>query len=135
MKKTNTFTNIAMFVLFAAMLVYLGVYLFRSTQQSYATAPAVLVTVSESGQASGIVVREEQVIASDKEFLSLSVDDGKEVARGGEILRVFRKNEFRAVNEHSCDGFEPLVLLTARESGERARRAFRARRNVAAIFL
>ena len=74
-----------MFVLFAAMLVYLGVYLFRSTQQSYATAPAVLVTVSESGQASGIVVREEQVIASDKEFLSLSVDDGKEVARGGEI--------------------------------------------------
>ena len=85
MKKTNTFTNIAMFVLFAAMLVYLGVYLFRSTQQSYATAPAVLVTVSESGQASGIVVREEQVITSDKEFLSLSVDDGKEVARGGEI--------------------------------------------------
>lgn len=85
MKKTNTFTNIAMFVLFAAMLVYLGVYLFRSTQQSYATAPAVLVTVSESGQASGIVVREEQVIVSDKEFLSLSVDDGKEVARGGEI--------------------------------------------------
>ena len=74
-----------MFVLFAAMLVYLGVYLFRSTQQSYATAPAVLVTVSESGQASGIVVREEQVIASDKEFLSLSVDDGKEVARSGEI--------------------------------------------------
>ena len=64
MKKTNTFTNIAMFVLFAAMLVYLGVYLFRSTQQSYATAPAVLVTVSESGQASGIVVREEQVIES-----------------------------------------------------------------------
>ena len=50
MKKTNTFTNIAMFVLFAAMLVYLGVYLFRSTQQSYATAPAVLVTVSEGGQ-------------------------------------------------------------------------------------
>ena len=49
MKKTNTFTNIAMFVLFVAMLVYLGVYLFRSTQQSYATAPAVLVTVSESG--------------------------------------------------------------------------------------
>ena len=85
MKKTNTFTNIAMFVLFAAMLVYLGVYLFRSTQQSYATAPAVLVTVSESGQASGIVVREEQVIASDKEFLSLSVDDGKEVASGCEI--------------------------------------------------
>ena len=74
MKKTNTFTNIAMLVLFAAMAVYLGVYLFRSTQQSYSTAPAVLVTVSEGGQASGIVVREEQVIASDKEFLSLSVD-------------------------------------------------------------
>ena len=85
MKKTNTFTNIAMFVLFAAMAVYLGVYLFRSTQQSYSTAPAVLVTVSEGGQASGIVVREEQIIASDKEFLSLSVDDGKQVAKGGEI--------------------------------------------------
>ena len=51
LKKTNTFTNIAMLVLFAAMAVYLGVYLFRSTQQSYSTAPAVLVTVSEGGQA------------------------------------------------------------------------------------
>ena len=38
-----------MLVLFAAMAVYLGVYLFRSTQQSYSTAPAVLVTVSEGG--------------------------------------------------------------------------------------
>lgn len=86
MKKTNTFTNIAMFVLFAAMAVYLGVYLFRSTQQSYSTAPAVLVTVSEGGQASGIGrAAEEQIIASDKEFLSLSVDDGKQVARDGEI--------------------------------------------------
>ena len=37
------------------MLVYLGVYLFRSTQQSYATAPAVLVTVSESGQALSLI--------------------------------------------------------------------------------
>ena len=55
MKKTNTFTNIAMFVLFAAMLVYLGVYLFRSTQQSYATAPAVRGRSSVGGYSGAAV--------------------------------------------------------------------------------
>ena len=66
MKKTNNIINIAMVVLFAAMLIYLGVYIFHSTQQGYVTAPAVVVTVNESGQASGCVVREEQLLTSDK---------------------------------------------------------------------
>ena len=82
MKKTNTIINIAMVVLFAAMLIYLGVYIFHSTQQGYVTAPAVVVTVNESGQASGCVVREEQLLTSDKAYVSVSVDDGSEVARG-----------------------------------------------------
>lgn len=85
MKKTNTVINIAMAVLFAAMLVYLGVYIFKSTQEGYVTAPAVVITVNESGQASGCVVREEQLVSSDKEYISISVDDGSEVARGGEV--------------------------------------------------
>lgn len=85
MKKTNTVINIAMVVLFAAMLVYLGVYIFKSTQEGYVTAPAVVVTVNESGQASGCVVREEQLVSSNKEYISISVDDGSEVARGGEV--------------------------------------------------
>lgn len=85
MKKTNTVINIAMVVLFAAMLIYLGVYIFRSTQQGYVTAPAVVVTVNESGQASGIVVREERLLSSDKAYVSISVDDGSEVARGSEV--------------------------------------------------
>lgn len=85
MKKTNTTINIAMAVLFAAMALYLGVYIFQSTQQSYVTAPAVVVTVNESGQASGCVVREEQLLTSDREYISFSVDNGKEVARGGEV--------------------------------------------------
>lgn len=85
MKKTNTVINIAMAVLFVAMLVYLGVYIFQSTQEGYVTAPAVVVTVNESGQASGCVVREEQLVSSNKEYISISVDDGSEVACGGEI--------------------------------------------------
>lgn len=85
MKKTNTVINIAMVVLFAAMLVYLGVSVFKSTQERYVTAPAVVVTVNESGQATGCVVREEQLVTSNKEYISISVDNGSEVARGGEI--------------------------------------------------
>lgn len=85
MKKTNTVINVAMVVLFAAMLVYLGVYIFKSTQEGYVTAPAVVVTVHESGQASGCVVREEQLVSSNKDYISVSVDDGSEVARGGEV--------------------------------------------------
>lgn len=85
MKKTNTIINIAMVVLFAAMLIYLGVYIFHSTQQGYVTAPAVVVTVNESGQASGCVVREEQLLTSDKAYVSVSVDDGSEVTRGSEV--------------------------------------------------
>ena len=74
-----------MVVLFAAMLVYLGLYIFKSTQEGYVTAPAVVITVNESGQASGCVVREEQLVSSDKEYISISVDDGSEVACGGEL--------------------------------------------------
>lgn len=85
MKKTNTVINIAMAVLFVAMLIYLGFYIFKSTQEGYATAPAVVITVNESGQASGCVVREEQLVSSDKAYISISVDDGSEVARGGEV--------------------------------------------------
>lgn len=85
MKKTNTVINIAMAVLFVAMLIYLGFYIFKSTQEGYVTAPAVVITVNESGQASGCVVREEQLVSSDKAYISISVDDGSEVARGGEV--------------------------------------------------
>ena len=74
-----------MAVLFVAMLIYLGFYIFKSTQEGYVTAPAVVITVNESGQASGCVVREEQLVSSDKAYISISVDDGSEVARGGEV--------------------------------------------------
>ena len=85
MKKTNTVVNAAILILFAALVFYLGFAVLRRTQNAYVTTQAVLVTVNETGDASGCVVREELPITSDKAYISISVDDGKEVAAGGEI--------------------------------------------------
>lgn len=85
MKKTNTVVTIAISAFFAAMLIYLGVYILQSSQQTYVTAPAVVVTVNESGKAVGCAVREEQFISANQPYISVSVDDGAQVARGGEL--------------------------------------------------
>ena len=85
MVKTNKTLNIALGVLFAALVLYLGFALLRRSQSGYTTTQAVMVTVNETGRAEGYVVREETVLTSTKAHVAVYVGEGAEVRSGGEV--------------------------------------------------
>ena len=85
MVKTNKSLNIALAVIFAALVLYLGFALLRRSQSGYTTTQAVMVTVNETGQAEGYVVRSEQVLSASKAHVAVYVKEGAEVRSGGEV--------------------------------------------------
>ena len=85
MVKTNKSLNIALAVIFAALVLYLGFALLRRSQSGYTTTQAVMVTVNETGQARGCVVREEQVLTAPQSHVAVYVGEGAEVRAGGEV--------------------------------------------------
>ena len=85
MVKTNKSLNLALAVLFAALVLYLGFALLRRSQSGYTTAQAVMVTVNETGQAQGVVVRREHVLTASKAHVSVYVKEGAEVRAGGDV--------------------------------------------------
>ena len=82
MKKTNATLNAAIAVLFVGVMLYLGVYVFRSINSGYVTAEAVYVDLNVSTQTTGLIVREEAWLQSDKAFVDVIAADGKNVAAG-----------------------------------------------------
>jgi hypothetical protein len=64
MKRTDTVIKIVIALLFVAMLAYMGVYVLQALQDPLQTALAVETSMRRSGEASGIVVREEQVLVN-----------------------------------------------------------------------
>ena len=81
MVKTNKSLNIALAVLFAALVLYLGFALLRRSQSGYTTTQAVMVTVNETGQAQGYVVRREHVLTASKAHVSVYVNEARPPAR------------------------------------------------------
>lgn len=82
MKRTNTLINAVVVVAFIGVLLYMGVYLMRSINSGYVTAQAVFVDLQESGQAQGIIVREETVLFSGQPYVDVLAEEGKNVAKG-----------------------------------------------------
>lgn len=85
LKKTNTVPTIAAVVLFIAMAAYFGFYAWRSTREALVTSPAVKTTLTETADITGIAVREETVLASDRTYVFVSAEDGKDIAKGAVI--------------------------------------------------
>ena len=93
MKKTNLIMRIVPLAVFAAIVVYLGVYIVRAVDDPFSTATATLYTVYDSVETRGIVVREEECIIYPGGMVSISADDGSRVAVGGEIAAVYSSEE------------------------------------------
>ena len=85
MKRTDALTKAVTALLFVAMLAYLGVYVIRSLSNDLRTAPAVYVSLTESASAAGIVVRNEQLITSSDQYLSVVAENGALLASGDTI--------------------------------------------------
>ena len=93
MRKTNAAIKIAGFLFFAAALAYLVIYILQAVNDPFRTAVAVPYTVRDSAAASGIVVRDEEVLYSVYNTVYISVDDGKRVTKNEEIAEAFNNTD------------------------------------------
>lgn len=93
MKKTNAAIKIAGFLFFAAALAYLVIYIIQAVNDPFRTAVAVPYTVRDSAEASGIVVRDEEVLYSVYNTIYISAGDGKRVTKDEEIAEAFNNTD------------------------------------------
>lgn len=80
MVKKDTFTKIISVIFFLALAIYLFAWLWQSTHKNVVTAPVVAVEIQDSEEISGIAVRNETVLSSERQFISVQARDGKSVA-------------------------------------------------------
>lgn len=92
MKKTDTFTKLIAGVLFAAVACYLFGWLWHSTHTNVVTAPVEAVSITDSAEADGIAVREETLLSSPRQYVSVQAEDGKSAASGA-VLAVAMDSE------------------------------------------
>ena len=93
MKRTDALTKLVSIILFVALISYLGVYIVRSATNNIRTAPAVYISLAENAVASGIVVRDESLIQSDEQYLSVVAESGQRVSAGEAIAVVYSGEE------------------------------------------
>ena len=82
MRKTNAVWNAAIALLFTLVLLYLGMYAYKSFHSGYVTAEAVPIDLNITAQASGLIVREETVLNNDRSYVDVVASDGTAVAVG-----------------------------------------------------
>lgn len=91
MKTSNLLNKIVMAVLFAGVLIYLGIYLVQSLRGGVVTVLAYADTVNVGVEATGLLVREESVVtaATGGATVDLSLSEGEKVAAGGTVATLY----------------------------------------------
>lgn len=90
MKTSNLITKLAMGVLLAGVLLYFGIYIYHSCTGGLTTVRAYEDTADVGVQASGLVVRQEQVLTSDTTAtVDYSPAEGDKVAGGGVVATLY----------------------------------------------
>ena len=82
MNRTDIYTKIIAAVLFLAFAFYIVSWLWNSTNENIKTEPVQTYAISDCDEADGIVIRDEEVLFSSKQFLSIQAEDGKEISKG-----------------------------------------------------
>lgn len=85
MSRSDIYIKIIAVVLFLAFAVYLISWFWRSTNENIKTEIVVSESVSDSAEADGIAIREEEVLYSSKQYVSIQAEDGKEISKGATI--------------------------------------------------
>ena len=112
MKRTDTVTKIVAILLFLAFFAYAGAYFHASVTSRITTAEAVRSTVTSSGVASGIIVRDETVLESSELYIDITGADGRRVAAGQTVAMAMSSETGLARAER----IHELELETARLS-------------------
>ncbi len=65
--------------------LYIAIPVFRQVDNQYETEPVTYITVTESGTTTGIIVRSETLLTSDRPYVSLLAENGEEVAANSAV--------------------------------------------------
>ncbi len=123
-RNTNLTLKIACYLVFAALLVWLGIYAYQALNDPYRTVPVTSYLDRETAPVRGIVAREEQVILSTYTAVNLQLREGGRVAKGGTVAEAFHSEEalLRAVRLSELEAeAEELTALLSDSAMENAR--------------
>ena len=90
MKQGSLNGKIVMLLLLAAVVVYLAAAAWRSFRDPFTTVASYSYTVDDSLEATGFLVREEQVLTNAGGVVELLPQEGEKVARGGTVALVYQ---------------------------------------------
>lgn len=96
MKQGALLNRILMLVLFATLLLYLGVYVWNSMNDPLVTTAAYACTVDDTMSATGFLVREEQIIPGTGGEADHLFREGEKVARGQTVALLYSSPEAAA---------------------------------------
>ncbi len=72
-------------VLVVLLSLYIAIPVVRQVTGRYETEPVTYITVTESGNTSGVIVRAEKLLTTDKPYVSLLAENGEEVAANSAV--------------------------------------------------
>lgn len=87
--KENTLVNKAIVgVICIAVILYFAVYLALGFQNDLVTTTAYAYSVDVGTEASGLLVRQEQVLPNSGQYVDILLDEGEKVSKGGKIALI-----------------------------------------------
>lgn len=93
MKRNNFYIKLTTAVLFLAVVVYIGVYVYNATQNTYVTAAAFSYTIEETVSSSGYIIRTESVLSDLSEATLPIAGEGEKVAAGQAVAVEYTNRE------------------------------------------
>lgn len=92
MRRTDTIIRIMTFIVFLAIAVYVGYYLYDAYTVPFKTVTAASYRLEDGVESEGYCIREEQVIVGQGENIAVVADEGEKIA-GGQQIAVCYLNE------------------------------------------
>lgn len=118
MKQGTLITKITIFILFAAVVLYLGFYAAQSLMDPFSTALAFQDTLDDSVESTGVVVREEQILSDGAAIMELLPAEGERISAGETVAVLYQNREaLERENQLQTLTEERSHLLAALNSG------------------
>ena len=120
MKQGKPVITAVMAALAAALAIYFGFYVFDTFNDPFGTAPVYHYTVNDSVEAEGLLVRDEQVLASQEGIVELTRSEGEKVGAGQTVAMVYRDSQAQDDQAalEALDQEIALLQYAASESGD-----------------
>lgn len=93
MKQSTLITKIVMFVLLAAVVLYLAISAVQSFIDPFSTTVAYQDVLNDAVEVTGFVVREEQALSGGSGIMDILPDEGERVAAGETVAVLYQSQE------------------------------------------